>query len=266
MSARERIVGKVLASKKYAGIDRAAVERICDEALARYKKEADAEKAVRRTLHIACASFGGGESDSAAEAMLAGYSGGAPLYDKDFCRGVMALHASTRERLSHLEAFYAAAFGAAGPCGSVADIGCGLHPFALAWMPLGRDVRYRAFDINAREVALLNEAFARSGCPNAQAAAHDAMEGPPAGRYDAAFVMKLLPVLETRRRGAGAALLQGLDARRVIATFPTRSLGGGGRGMEKTYSAMMEGMVPARMEVALRAVVGDELLYVLAER
>jgi 16S rRNA (guanine(1405)-N(7))-methyltransferase len=54
----------------------------------------------------------------------------------EFCRRMMNSHVSTRERLPFLEDFYARIFEDAGDIHSLLDLGCGLNPLCIPWIPL----------------------------------------------------------------------------------------------------------------------------------
>ncbi len=202
-----------------------------------------------------------------ADALLEAYEGECLADDRAFSARILALHASSKERLPCIDAFYAFVCGEmrgkTGRAASVLDIGCGFHPFALPWMEAGRDVRYHAFDIGSGNVETLNRYFARAGFANARALLRNALEELPGTACDVAFVLKLLPLLEQQRKGSAKDLLERISAARIVVSFPTRSLSGREKGMESFYSDFMEKNLPAGRHIAARDVIGNELVYVI---
>lgn len=260
----EQLADEVLASRKYAHVDRATALSLCEDALRRYAKRQDAVKAVKRQLHIIHESFLIPGGFAKANALLEAFEGGAG--DRALAADLLALHASTKERLPFMEAFYRFVSENTGQASSILDVGCGLHPFALPWMGVADGVRYRAFDISGHIAALLTLYFAKTGVANASAQTRSAILQPPEETADLAYVLKLLPVLEQQEKGAAALLLARLRARNIVVSFPTKSLSGRERGMGTNYAAFMQTIVPAHCDIASQLVVGHELVYILRNK
>ena len=75
-------------------------------------------------------------------------------------------------------------------------------------------------------------------------------------------MMKLLPILDTQQSGAARHLIDSVPARHIAVSFPTRTLGGRGVGMEAHYSQWFETLVPAQ-RIRERFTHGSELIYIL---
>jgi 16S rRNA (guanine(1405)-N(7))-methyltransferase len=60
---------------------------------------------------------------------------------------------------------------------------------------------------------------------------------------DVALLLKTGPCLEQQAPGASRALLASLQARHVVVSFPTRSLGGAGKGMVAHYRQMLRNAI-----------------------
>src|SRR5579871_1078624 len=148
----------------------------------------------------------------------------------------MAEHASTRERLPFLADFYRITLAEIAPVTSVLDLACGLNPLAIPWMPLTPQAHYTAYDIYGDSMAFLDGQIRRFGLQGG-AEARDVAADPPAQEADLALVLKFWPILEQMRKGAGIELLRALRARYLLVSFPTRSLGGRGKGMAENYEA-----------------------------
>lgn len=148
----------------------------------------------------------------------------------------MRSHASTRERLPNLESFYDGIIASTGSVSSIVDIACGLNPLALPWMGLPAGVRYDAYDLYANMAEFLTT-YINTACLEVMGAAHarDCVALPPEQDVDLALILKFLPVLEQIEKVGALSWLKRLNARHMVISFPTRSLSGKGKGMEKHY-------------------------------
>ncbi|HEV8632939.1 MAG TPA: 16S rRNA methyltransferase [Chloroflexota bacterium] len=232
----DELVAAVLASRKYRGVHRRLVERLAADELRKPTAAAEKVGAVRGRLHQAVCAYQVGEPryDRWLAALRRAEGDSERL--KAACLEAMRGHASTRERLPFLERFYREVMPAAAR--TVVDVGCGLNPLAIPWMGLPAGARYRAYDVVGELVAFLNAAFPLLGV-DGRAEPCDVAHDPSCLERgaDVALLLKLLPCLEQVEPGAGERLLGAVDARRVVVSFPTRSLGGARKGMGKTYQA-----------------------------
>jgi putative hydrolase len=75
------------------------------------------------------------------------------------------------------------------------------------------------------------------------------------------------PALVQGAKATGTALevMSAVHAQYLVASFPTRTLGGRNVGMEKNYSDWMESHMPENRTVAARFTTDNELYYVLKE-
>jgi 16S rRNA (guanine(1405)-N(7))-methyltransferase len=83
---------------------------------------------------------------------------------------------------------------------------------------------------------------------------------------DVALLLKLVPTLDRQDPAAAGHLLAALDARHAVISFPRHSLGGRGKGMERTYRSRLESLVAGAGDVvrsAAEASVPNELVFVL---
>lgn len=261
--AHEAILAAIEASRHYAFLSPALVRRIIREEYPRYKRDKERVKAVKNRLHQHFGAFVGDRSHAQASALLdAAVPGDAPALQAAAAQ-VLGLHASSMERLAHMDAFYAFAFAHAPKAHSlsIVDIGCGFHPFAIPWMPVSI-AAYHAVDIDTRTESLLNRFFAAMGLPPAARTA-DVLCEPFAAPVDVALLLKVLPVMEAQQRGSAQRILDSLTARLVVVSYPVKSLGGRAKGMLASYTAAFEALNPGGRRVAAKTVIGDELVYVL---
>ena len=178
---------------------------------------------------------------------------------------MLRAHASTRERVPHLERFYAGIWRETGLPARVNDLGCGLNPIALPWMRLDPEATYRASDVDRRSLDAVDRFLDVVGQPH-RAELRDVVTGPPSRRGRRGAAAQARPDAGSPGSGSGGARPAGARARHAVVTFPARSLGGRGKGMEHTYRDRLERLVSdaGRVATVAEASVPNELVFVLA--
>jgi 16S rRNA (guanine(1405)-N(7))-methyltransferase len=275
------IVAAVVGSRRYHDIDAALIERVAAGELAGARSLADAVKRTKRRLHQAVGAFRPsrtGVEPPALELLTAAWHGrlDGPAF-KDECAALLERHASTRERVPHLGTLYAGIWAAMGDVPrSILDLGCGVGPLALPWMGLSPGARYVAVDVDRRSLALVDGFLGLVDQPHAVierdlvATDPPGADGPPwitEREHSAALLLKLIPTLDRQDLGAVARVLATVDVAHAVVSFPGRSLGGRGRGMERTYRARMDALldaVAARIASVAEASIPGELIFVLS--
>lgn len=247
----EEALNRLRAVRKYADVCPDTLRRVLSEAFPRYKKARDAEKAAREALHSITGAFMSPDELKRARALLLAGD----------VEGALRLHASTRERMP-LDAFYGELFRRIGWPTRVLDLACGMNPVYLA--SVGIDVV--GVDISGAQARLVGEWAAATG-KKTRIEVRDLFSAGAilAGRFDVTLAMKILPVLEAQKKGAAAELLHAIDAVHLVVTFPTRTLGGRGVGMEKHYTQWFEALDAPDWAVEARYVQSGELVYILRE-
>lgn len=260
MADLDEVVAAVLSSRRYRGVDPAVVRRLARRYGPADVRPAEAIKRTKRALHQI---FGAYLPQPPRYARILAALTAAPDEPgrRQVLRGAMAQHASTRERLDHLEAFAAGLTARLGVPGSVLDVACGLQPLASPWW-LRPGVEYHAWDIDRDLVAFVGAGLEHLGLlPHV--ATVDLLAAPAWPRTEVALVLKTLPCLEQQQAGASDALLDAIPAPRLVVSFPTRSLGGRAKGMGRTYAQGFEARLASRGWSADRFEVGPELVYVV---
>lgn len=161
-----------------------------------------------------------------------------------------------------LSQFYSEVFALLPPIGSVLDLACGLNPLTRPWMPLAPDATYLACDIYADMVDFVGQFLALTNTPG-RAWVCDLVSSPPTDTVDLALALKLLPVLEQVEKGAALRLLQALNARHVLVSFPAQSLGGRSKGMPAYYERMLQTMVTEQPWELTRLSFASELAFLI---
>lgn len=243
----EELIAAVTANPSYAGIAPSLVRRVAALELVKGRSSRETVKAVRSKLHqVAGAYQEKGMDFQRWRNELIHLP--AEAYDtamRMFCREVMQTHASTRERLPILTDFYTRIFAALPPIHSILDLACGLNPLAIPWMPLAPGAAYFAGDIYTALVDFLDEFLDQISMPGG-AFLCDLTEDIPQQQVDLALVLKTLPVLEQLDRELPARLLDTLNAKNILVSYPAHSLGGRSKGMVANYAARFEALTAGK--------------------
>jgi 16S rRNA (guanine(1405)-N(7))-methyltransferase len=260
----ERLVEAVQANPKYRPISAGLVRRLGALELAKGRGWKEAVKATRNKLHqVGGAYQEGGIHYPAWRKELEQLP--ADLHapeTKDFCRRMLAQHASTRERLPVLDVFFQETLGGLAPISSILDVACGLNPLAAPWMPLAANVVYNACDIYQDLVDFLNLFFEHFGLKG-QARVCDLTEEIPQTQAEVTLMLKTLPCLEQIDKTVSLRLLEGIGSQRVLVSFPAQSLGGRSKGMPEFYEAHLREMLAGRTWQMQRFAFQTELAFLI---
>lgn len=264
--ALDRLVQAVHGSAKYGSVCEDFVRRVGAAELGKRRSLKEAIKATRNKLH----QVGGAYLDAAQDypRWLATLRDAAAQGDpalRDACRAIMAHHASTRERLPILEAFFAETLAGIAPVSSVLDVACGLNPLAIPWMPLAPGARYLACDIYHDMMDFVGAFLSLVGVTG-RAFVCDVLYEPPAERVHLALILKTIPCLEQVDKSAGLRLLDMVNADYALVSFPARSLSGRDKGMFAHYEARLRDLLTGRRWPVQRFEFETELAFVVDKR
>lgn len=259
----DRVRERVLASRRYRWVAPEVVERLAGEAIPKARNAADAARRTQRRLHQVLGAYEGRLPYERALADLTVASRSPDLADlRAACARIMRRHASTKERLAILERFYAQVFEVTGPPAVLLDVACGLNPLAAPWMGLPPAARYLACDIDRQLLAFVDAFLGLAGVEH-QVEARDIVVAPPTQPCAVALLLKTVPCLEQQRAGAALDVLRALRARWVVVSFPTRSLGGRGKGMATTYRRQFQRMMEGQDWSVTELAFPGELVYIV---
>src|SRR5262249_34121339 len=146
------------------------------------------------------------------------------------------------------------------PIRSVLDLACGLNPLSIPWMPLAPDAEYYACDVYEDLVDFLNDFLALAGVRGAVQAA-DVTQTCPKRPVQVALLLKSLPCLEQLDADAGRRLLEGINAKHLLVSFPVHSLGGRQKGMIAHYTARFEELTAGSGRRVERYELATELIF-----
>jgi len=259
----EAIIREIGTSRKYRYICPDTIRNVVETVSGRYGRAREVIKAAKTKLHRVQAAYLGqlsieGDFDALARDCSAKNVDGI----KACCLKLMAGHASTAERIPILDSFYKDIFAVTGVPTAILDVACGVHPLSIPWMNLPDDTRYWAYEIDRRLVAGLNRYLRAIGFePRArwQDVICQAVEQPG----DLAFVMKMVPCLERRQKGCSLPLLERLNVRYIVVSFPVRSLSGRLKHMPAVDSRMFADMIEPTGWKLVKLPIERELVFVV---
>ncbi len=259
----EALLAEVTKGPKYALIDPHLVRQIAEEEAVRQPKFALAVKSTRTRLHQLVGAYYEKPSTYAQlDGLLWGLTNNSVEALKSFAQKAMPLHASTAERLPLLADFYNVSLQGLDPVKSVLDLGCGLNPLAIPYLPLAEGFTYEATDVLIPLLDFLNAYFVKTSI-NGRAGLLDLSTQIPAQEVDLVIMLKLIPLLDQIDKSIAPRLLQNLKAKAILVSFPLKSLGGRGKGMLGTYQKRFEGLAEGLNAAFNEYRFSNELVYLI---
>ena len=262
----DRLIEAVLASSKYKSIGVDFIRFIGIQELTRQSNLKQAIKSTKNKLH----QVGGAYQRSTPRYSLwldelkhAKRSANKEHF-LDTCKWIMGHHSSTRERLPILEQFYSAILANLPPINSVIDVGCGLHPLAIPWMPLSEHTLYYTYDIYEDMIGFLNDCMTLMPVQG-YGKTDDVIHNCPTQKVDLAFILKTIPCLEQVDKTAGLRLLETINADHLVVSFPARSLGGKNKGMTANYESRFYKLVEHKPWSIERFEFPGELVFLVSK-
>lgn len=245
----EALLHEVSLSAKYRTLAPAVIRRVAEREHQRTKSLKEALKQTKTTLHQITGAYQTQRPHytKALKALEEAKQSGTETEWKTSCLRLLASHASTAERLPFLEEFYTRIFALIPPPQTILDLGCGLNPLTFPFMPLPTTTTYRAGDMDTEMTAFVS-GFLRLAGVHGEGFLCDLLtpidvEALCKNPVDLVFLFKVLPLLDQWDKSAAPALLRDLPAKTIVVSYPTRSLGGKGKGMAQNYTKRFESIV-----------------------
>lgn len=225
----EAVINQILDTKKYrhSGLNKATIRDLIIQEAAGHHSTKKLIKTIKRKLHNIVAPYLG-EPDYNALTLELEKMEHPPLDSaniKDFCTLVLAEHASTRERLPYMGAFFEQLFEHTGIPETLLDLACGLHPLAFPWMGLPLSVEYHAYDIIQPRIDFINRFFRKIGL-TPLGENRDILVNPPKIKADIGLIFKEAHRMEKRQPGCNQSLWASLDVQTLAVSLPTQNLSG----------------------------------------
>lgn len=150
-------------------------------------------------------------------------------YDEDNIEDILKLHKSTRERINYYKEIYSKIFQFCKPK-KIADLACGLNPISYFFIEkeLGFSPKYFASDLNPKDMEFLNLFFKKFKI-NGVAKAYDIVDlkilkDKDFQECDLVFLFKALDSFEQIKKDISKKLLEEINAKNIVISFPTKSL------------------------------------------
>ncbi len=258
----EDVIRQAAAGEAYRDIHIDVIRRICEGEGRKGLKSRELVKSIRSRLH----QIGGAyladmleEADFSAEISALPREITSPRVQA-FCLKKMEAHASTKERLPILERFFHEVLDGLPAIHSILDLACGLTPLSLPWMPIQANTTYTAVDMYHRLAVNLQSFFDHMRVPG-NAVEGDLVSYPIDRKYDVVLILKTLPCLEQQGKGLAADLIDRINARALVISYPLRTLGGSRKGMGATYEADFNRLANGRPWQVKRFEFANELVF-----
>jgi len=260
----EEIVEKVRASSKYREISERTILEIVKIELQKYKNEKRLIKAVKNRLHQIYGAFLSKEERQKLRELIS-------ILEKDhsnimdIAKMILQLHQSTRERLDIYGELYREIFDTTGRPSSILDLACGLNPFSIPWMNIEGPIEYHAYDIDSIVIESINKFLAILGYPQL-ARIKDILFDEIEDCVDVCLIFKFLPTAERIKKGLSIKLLEAINSKFIVVSFPLKSISGKERGMLDNYSRLFEPIFQKSHKIIKKFTLGNEMFYILIKR
>ncbi len=261
-------------SRKYGDTSEATIRQLAEEAARQHKKPKAAIKAVRARLHSIMAPYLGDPDYAAMSQQLsAAFAANDQEHINQLCLASLDAHLSTRERLPIMTDFYRQIFAVTGQPQAILDIACGLNPLALRWMfPEGGErwsvngerLKFYAYDIHEPRINFINHYFQLEGlAPLARV--QDVALHIPQEQADVALFLKEMPRFTRNYGDLGRPLLQALNVRWLVLSYPSISTHGG-RNLTSRYRDFMHQLIAGLNWPITELLFEGELVFVIEKR
>lgn len=269
----ESLTEQVLQGAKYREIAPELVRRIGAQELAKRRSLKEAVKATKNKLHQIGGAYQPGRinyeeglallQETAPEPVEgSGQAASSSPHFRAICHSIMQAHASTRERLLILDHFYQTTLASLPPIHTVLDLACGLNPLAYPWLPLPKETQFTAVDIYSDMLTFIQHFFEIAGV-NGRTQQRDIIGNPPTEPHDLILLLKTLPCLEQVDKQAATNLIDRLNGRYLLISYPAQSLGGRGKGMVENYTQHFEALANGRHWQVKRFEFATELAFLV---
>lgn len=258
----DSLVEHVLATQKYRHIAPTLVRQIGAQELAKRRTLKEAVKATKNKLHQVGGAYQQSRLDYEKGLAMLRETAASPQKFRAACQMLMQAHASTRERLPILDEFYGTILAELPPIQTVLDVACGLNPLTYPWLPLPPDTQYTAVDIFADMLDFVQGFFEIVGI-NGRTQQRDVIGNPPTEPADLILLLKTLPCLEQVDKTATSRLVDALNGRYLLISYPAQSLGGRSKGMVETYTRHFKQLAHGRAWQVKRFTFATELAFLV---
>ncbi len=188
---------------------------------------------------------------------------------KEILKTILGTHTSTKERIPYYDEIYAKICTDIKPK-IVIDLGCGVNPLAYNYfIKHNCDPRIIASDISKDDMKFLNDCFNAADIPGRAIALdltkEEDIEKLRELKGDVTLLLKLLDSLEEAKRHISYKIFDAITTPWIIASFPTKSLGGK-KNIARTGRAWFERLLVRKEMTWEMFSVENELFYVIKRK
>ena len=222
----EKLTDQILSKAKYRNINipRDTVFSLINEAAENFKNPKEISKAAEEKLHNIVALYLGEVDYSVFYDRLTDVLENGDREELlSFSRELLSKHQSTEERLGDIDTFYDVIFSHTGVPSSIADVACGLHPFALPFMKLPAGAEYCAYDLNEPRINAIDFFIKKLGYSGG-GFHEDILVNPPQREFDAVFFFKEAHRFEKRRKGCLNEFFKSMNTHCLVVSLPIKDL------------------------------------------
>jgi len=237
-----QLVASVQNSSKFKHVHPGLIARIGAGELNKERRLKEAVKATKKKLHQVGSAYQLSKNDYRSWLSSLRESVNDQDQLKAACLKIMEYNKSTQERLPIIVDFFSEIFAHLPPISSVLDVACGLNPLAIPWMGLEDNTSYTALDIY-EDMTKFIQSYLKLMPVQGTVMLCDVIVELPTERYDLAIMLKSMPCLEQLDKGAGSLILENLNAKHILVSYPIYSLGGKAKGMLENYQRQFYEMV-----------------------
>lgn len=256
------ITQKILSKSKYKNLLPEVVESAVIEASKKYKPK-EIESEASKLLHQTFGAFGGYGLDYEKYLNELNLSKNNNEELKIKLKEIMNLHASTKERVEHLEEVYRNIFSKVENVNSILDIACGFNPLSIPWMNLSENVKYTAFDIDKQMMRFVDDGLKMVYPNNSYSIFAKNIFDFEFPEVDVTFAFKALQTFETIKKGSAKEILQKLKTKYLVISYPIKSLSGKNKGMSDHYKNFTEEILRDTFETISEFELGVERYLII---
>lgn len=186
---------------------------------------------------------------------------------------ILSSHQSTFERIDYYIPLYKKIFEEEHKkIKKIIDLGCGYNPFSYKLMGFSEkeNPEYLAVDINTEEMEFIKCFFEKekiSGkCLTLDLSKKENLEvlKKESEKSDICFMFKLLDSLESKKRGSSKELIESVNSKKIIVSFPLKTISG--KSEIKGKRKWFEKIIAQNGFLVDEFVVGPEKYYVLKRK
>lgn len=260
----ESILESIASSRKYKNISKRTILEIAKIESPKYSKKKTLIKIIKNKLHQIHGTFLT-EKDIRKIDRLLSLLEVDNKHLKEISRSILSLHLSTRERLEFYDILYRKIFSITGKPRVILDLASGLNPYSIPWMDIEEPISYYAYDIDYLLIDNINRFFELIQFPRL-AVVRDVIFEDIKEEGEVCLIFKFLPIAERIKKGSSQRLLDKIQTKFTVVSFPLRSISGKEKGMLENYSKIFEPMFRNSYDTVDRFVLGEEIFYILRKR